>query len=261
MNGSSPSEAQPDSLGSLEIPGGWAERTERIGGFTLDLLAPADPDAFLNCLEEAATGANAAHLTDPYWSAIWSAAPALAERVARQEWPAGTAALELGCGVGLVGLAALAAGMTVTFSDYIPAAISLALENARRNGFSARARGLHLDWRDPPLVEPYSWVLAADVLYEKGLHEDLLGTLDRVLTVDGQCWIGDPGRSAATDFAAAARRRGFEVSVDSGEGGMAASGRAAFQLLTLRRAGKVGQVDSRSISDHAASKRSPQKST
>lgn len=220
-----------EPLGSLQIPGGWARRTHIVGSHSFDLLAPADPDEFLNQLEETSD----AHLADPYWSAIWSAAPLLAQRVAGHSWPVGTTALELGCGVGLAGLAALASGVTVTFTDYIAVAVALAVENARQNGFSA-ATGLVLDWRDPPIMEPFPLVLASDVLYEKQLHADLLITLDQVLATDGQCWIGDPGRAAADDFANLARQRGYEVTIEQVDDSRQIAPRPAnFQLLILHR--------------------------
>ena len=230
MTSSSPTGLGTEPLGSPGIPGGWAELTQVIGNHCFELLVPADPDEFLNQLDESAD----VHVADPNWSAIWSAAPTLAECVVRRCWPSGTSALELGCGVGLVGLAALAAGVSVTFSDYVPLAVSVARENARRNGFPA-ATGLPLDWRDPPTLKPFPLVLASDVLYEKQLHADLLTTLDRVLAADGECWIGDPARSAATDFAKLARRRGYHVTIDRDEPGKPpADNPADFQLLILR---------------------------
>jgi len=227
---STPSDAGTPPPGFMDIPGGWAERTVQIANYTFDLVAPADPVEFLHQLDES----SAAHVADPYWSAIWSAAPALAQRVARHAWSSGTRALELGCGVGLVGLAALASGVSVTFSDYIPTAVELARENARRNGFSAA--GLHLDWRDPPTINPFPLVLASDVLYETQMHADLLSTLDRVLSDDGECWIGDPLRMAATEFATLALSRGYHVTLDrANPEGISASDQENFQMLVLRR--------------------------
>ncbi len=230
-----PSPVQPgtagDSIESLAIPGGWSERIQDLGGRCFKLLVPTDPVEFLNQLDESSDP----HVADPYWSAIWSAAPMLARRILDHPWPKGTAALELGCGVGLPGLAALARGMSVTFSDYIGAAVALAQENARRNGFE-HAAGLHLDWRDPPNGTSFSLVLASDVLYETGLHGDLIETLDRVMATHGQCWIGDPQRGAALDFAALARQRGYDVTVEIDDAANEAPETSSpFQLLVLRR--------------------------
>src|SRR5512145_2718169 len=117
------------SLAELEIPGGWSERTVVVGPHDFKLLLPAEPDAFLEHLEDLATTGEP-HLADPYWAKLWPAAINLAATLVRRPFPPGTRVLELGCGSGLVGLAALASGCDVTFSDYVPKAVELALENA-----------------------------------------------------------------------------------------------------------------------------------
>src|SRR5262245_54921932 len=51
----------------------------------------------------------------PYWADLWPAARMLAKAVLREDWRPGLEALEIGCGLGLPGLAALARGLRVTF--------------------------------------------------------------------------------------------------------------------------------------------------
>ena len=41
----------------------------------------------------------------PYWPYLWPAAYAMSAAVLRENWPPGAAALEIGAGIGLVGLA------------------------------------------------------------------------------------------------------------------------------------------------------------
>src|SRR5262245_36471328 len=53
----------------------------------------------------------------PYWADLWPAARMLADAILREPWTAGAHAVEIGCGLGLPGVAALAAGLRVTFSD------------------------------------------------------------------------------------------------------------------------------------------------
>jgi predicted nicotinamide N-methyase len=142
------------SIASLSIPGGWTTRRVSVGSRTFDLLVPANPDEFLNHLVEP-LDTTQPHLADPYWTKLWPAAEHLAAAILQNGAgpPENNAAprlcLELGCGSGLAGMAALAAGWDVTFSDYVPQAVELALENAARNGFPA-ARGRGLDWPAPP---------------------------------------------------------------------------------------------------------------
>ena len=155
------------------------------------------------------------------------------KRCCRPTWPPGTTVLELGCGVGLVGLAALVRGWHVTFSDYTPQAIRVALENARQNGFR-QAQSLLIDWHDPPSAS-YGVILASDVLYQRASHAPFLRAIERLMSPDGVCWIGDPGRLMAREFFQAATER-FHVQLrdrDGHEFGVPHVGE--FQLLVLRR--------------------------
>ena len=194
------------SITSLAIPGGWTEREVTIGQHIFRLLTPADPDALLERLIDS-QDASQLHLADPYWAKLWPAAAPLSEAVLRLNCPG--PCLELGCGSGLVGLAALAAGSDVTFSDYVPLAVELALENARRNGFP-RAKGLVLDWRRPG-DEQFPMIVASDVTYDATNFEPLLDTLDRMLAPGGKAWLGDAGRGPAAKFLEMASRRGWTV--------------------------------------------------
>ncbi|MEX0702619.1 MAG: methyltransferase [Planctomycetales bacterium] len=191
-----------------EIPGGWSERALSVGERRFVLTLPAAPDDFLDDPEVLAENRRDDFM--PYWAYLWPAAPPLAEVVLRTEWPAGLRALELGAGIGLVGLAAAAAGLQVTFSDYRPEPVELAVFNADKHGF--RAEGMVLDWRDPR-PERFPLVLASDVLYETRNHQPLLRVLEAMLEPEGVCWIGDAGRVAAEPFPAAARAAGFQVAL------------------------------------------------
>ncbi|MFO0982846.1 MAG: methyltransferase [Planctomycetota bacterium] len=133
----------------------------------------------------------------------------MAEVVLAERWPPRLRALELGCGLGLAGLAALACGMRVTFSDYSPAALAVAAHNARANGFTEFAV-LELDWRSPP-PEQFPLVLGADVLYEKRCLPQILHVLATMLAPGGVALLTDPFRVNAEPFAELARQRGFAV--------------------------------------------------
>src|SRR5206468_4437622 len=49
----------------------------------------------------------------PYWADLWPSARMLAKAILAETWPPGLTALEVGCGLGLPGIAALAQGLRV----------------------------------------------------------------------------------------------------------------------------------------------------
>jgi predicted nicotinamide N-methyase len=132
----------------------------------------------------------------PYWTDLWPGARMLAKAVLREPWPEGAEALELGCGLGLPGVVALARGLRVTFSDYDPAALEFAAHNARLNGFD-EFRALRLDWRNPPEDLRVPVVLGSDLVYEVGSVEPLAGLIRRVLLPWGLCLLTDLERVRA----------------------------------------------------------------
>src|SRR4051812_25825489 len=111
-----------------QIPGGWTQRAFTLGGRSLSLTLPADPDAFLDDPE-----VHARHDRDgymPYWSYLWPTSLETAAYVLQSTWTPGTEALEIGAGTGLTGLAGLLAGLDVTFSDYDALSVEVCLLNA-----------------------------------------------------------------------------------------------------------------------------------
>src|SRR5690348_16469382 len=65
----------------------------------------------------------------PYWADLWPAARMLAKVILHETWTPGQEALEIGCGLGLPGIAALSVGLHVTFSDYDATALRFAGAN------------------------------------------------------------------------------------------------------------------------------------
>ena len=182
----------------FDIPGGWSERTVEFNGRELRLSIPADADAFL----DAGLNGDLTSATDdtPTWAYLWPASEAMAAVVPSllERFLEHDTVWELGCGIGLVGLAALQSGRKVTFTDYEPAAVELARHNAVRNGFD-ESNGLVLDWNRPLDVE-VPILLACDVLYETKNHAPVLKLISDILAPAGVCWLGDPGRINAAQF-------------------------------------------------------------
>ncbi|MFO0951050.1 MAG: methyltransferase, partial [Isosphaeraceae bacterium] len=198
----------PESSGpSTVYQGPVATATVVVGGQPIHLVRPADPDRLLDAPDVAEWNRRDDYM--PYWAYLWPGAFLLAEAVAREPWPADAAALEIGCGLGLAGLAALTRGVKVTFSDYDGTPLDFAGRSARANGVSDDRFGLlRLDWRSLPDLQ-FPYILGADVLYERPLVPLVAGVLARMLAPGGTALIAGPYRVASEDFPAELARRGL----------------------------------------------------
>ncbi len=177
------------------------------GGRSLRLVRPLDPDRLLN--DPQVLDQNRRDDYMPYWAYLWPGAYLLADAVARRSWPPGTQALEIGCGLGLAGLAGLAAGLDVTFTDYDAAPLRFIARSASENGFDPdRYTTRLLDWRALP-DEPFPMILGADVLYESRLVPLVANLIARLLAPGGLALVAGPYRVATETLPAALERHGL----------------------------------------------------
>ena len=113
---------------------GYKVRRERwtIGGRSFDLTWPTDVDALLDSPRTQRRHDQDGYM--PYWAQPWPAGVLLAEAVLQGERGGGREAIEIGCGIGLVALAAATMGWRVTAGDYDEDALAFVSLNAERNG-------------------------------------------------------------------------------------------------------------------------------
>jgi predicted nicotinamide N-methyase len=174
------------------------QATFGVAGRTIELIQPGEPDLLLDDPEVVAR--NAAEDYMPYWAYFWPGALLLAESVAAERFPAGTKALEIGCGLGFSGLVALSMGLRVHFTDHDPTSLRFVEASARANGFDPSSYSTALlDWRSPT-VERYALILGADVTYERRLVPLVAGVIAAMLEPGGLALISDPDRAAARGF-------------------------------------------------------------
>jgi predicted nicotinamide N-methyase len=151
----------------------------------------------------------------PYWADLWPAALMAMAAVLAEPWQhrvkerTPLRAVEIGCGLGLAGIAALKCGLHVTFTDVDRAAVELAASNARFNGFTD-FDAIPLDLRATP-AETFSVILGADVLYEQRMLAPLLSYLKHALEPGGLALITDGNRQSAQHFADELLQHGFAV--------------------------------------------------
>jgi predicted nicotinamide N-methyase len=209
---------------------GWILRIYSIDERSLQLMVPHHPDALLD--DPAVLAANATDDYMPYWAYLWPAAIHMARSVLKSQWAEGTRVLELGCGVGLVGISALAAGCQVTLTDYDVMSVAVAKRNAELNGFTD-FQACTLDWRSPP-PDRYPVIFGCDITYEQRNHAPILDLVQQLLEPEGVCWLADGGRAVSADFWNLARSRNFEVTIRNEDGERIESPGIHYQLFELR---------------------------
>jgi predicted nicotinamide N-methyase len=175
----------------LEAVGEIIHESVIVEGRTFLIQRPDESDRLLD--HPAVRAAFAVDEYLPYWADLWPAARMLAKAVLRENWTPGLEALEIGCGLGLPGIAALAKGLRVILSDRDPTALRFAAANAQLNGFE-EFRTLQLDWRSPPDNLRVPVVLASDLVYEMRNVAPLVGLIKRVLLPEGLCLLTDQDR-------------------------------------------------------------------
>ena len=213
------------------FPCGWIERPFPIGDRTLRLMLPYRPDSLLDDLTVLAKNERDDYM--PYWAYLWPAALHMFRAVMTADWPAGARVLELGCGVGLVGLAALARGGHVDLTDYEQQSVTVAEYNARLNGFQ-NFSAFTLDWRQPPRTT-YPIILGCDLLYEQRNLVPILDLLEVMLEPGGICWLADGGRHVAHQFWYLARERGYNVTMRGVDGQELSMPGLHYQIFELCR--------------------------
>ena len=142
----------------------------------------------------------------PYWAEIWPASVGLARVLMRGPDLTGKRVLDVGCGLGLCGVAAGVRGAHVTFADREPEALAFARFNAEHNGANS-IDTLVLDWTQRLPEGPFDLMLLADVTYSESNHLSLLRLIDYALAAGGAALAADPFRAGGDVFAVTAAQR------------------------------------------------------
>ncbi len=161
----------------------------------------------------------------PYWAEFWPACVLLAEQVAG--WPAVESAsggpggrprvLEIGCGLGLPSIVALARGYDVLASDYDDDALAFVAESARVNQLPVPTLRF-VDWRERYDDLRFDRVIAAEILYERRSLGPIAEFLRYHLRPAGEALLVDANRPTADAFPEIARAAGLRVEVSPLEG-------------------------------------------
>lgn len=183
-------------------------RTVPIGRWVdLSILAVRDPDSLIDKLD---TKAFQEDERLPYWADIWASAIGLGVHFFDHPISPGETILELGCGLGVAGIAGARAGLRVHACDYEPDALAFAAHNALLNQVNSRMAFLLVDWRKPCLTRQYQMIVGSDVIYEKPNHAPIADLVDEALAPGGTALFSDPNRRGAAEFVGLMTVRGYQ---------------------------------------------------
>ncbi len=217
-----------DALGELY------RETVHVEGRAFQIDRPSQSDKLLD--HPAIRAAFAADEYMPYWADLWPASRMLARAILRGDWPPGLTAIEVGCGLGLPGIAALAKGMRVVFSDCDRTAMRFAAMNAKLNGFT-NFELLPIDWRHPPDDAQFPLILGSDLVYERRHVDPLVNLIDRILAPDGLCLLTDQDRPPSEYLREMLMSSGLKFAAETMRAGEPGGHRYKGTLYRITRAG------------------------
>jgi len=148
----------------------------------------------------------------PYWADLWPSGLALAAELADIEI-AGARILELGAGLSLPSLVALARGAHPLATDWYPVALAFARANAAVAGLG-ELDTLAVDWSRPPdelfARGPFNLIIGADVAYEPRHATQLATLVQEVAGPQTSILIADPRRPDANALVGALSGSGWQ---------------------------------------------------
>lgn len=179
-----------------------------LAGRRWEVSCVTDQDALMESVHSEAELVNF-----PFGLLLWASAEALASRLAQEPTlVAGKRVLELGAGVGLVGMVAAHLGGMVTQTDYHPDVLAVCRSNQALNGVE-NLTIRKADWREwPSDLTGFDLVIAADVLYERKLH---LALRSLFLTLKSPILLADPIRPPALEFVEKREAEGWKITTEA----------------------------------------------
>lgn len=162
-----------------------------INDHSLSLFTPTSIDRFINPDDV---------MTDfPLWAKIWEASGVLASYLTALPADPDKTMLEIGCGLGLVGIVAAMAGHRITMTELNPDALIFARANAVVNGCPDTPIE-SLDWNAPRLKGRFDYIVGSETVYRVEDIDGLEALFDRYLAPDGTIILAEGVRGTGVAF-------------------------------------------------------------
>ncbi|HAA05503.1 MAG TPA: methyltransferase [Syntrophobacteraceae bacterium] len=157
----------------------------RVGQKNLKVLQLLDFEQHIEQLVE--SGPEGA-IELPFWAKLWEATFLLALFMGRQPVVMGQRILEIGAGLGVVGIYSSLCGHDMTLSDNHDDALLFARANALLNGCS-KVKVQKVDWRHPQLPHAYDIIVGSEVIYDRASYPSLVEFLRKALSPTGVVFL------------------------------------------------------------------------
>ncbi len=135
----------------------------------------------------------------PLWAKIWESSIVLAGKLANRPVEPNKEYLEIGSGIGMVGIVAASFGHNITMTEYAPHARTFARANAVLNQ-CVNTRTMRLDWNNPDLNGQYDYIVGSEIVYKESDINPLKGLFKKYLKPDGEIILAGEMRSTNMEF-------------------------------------------------------------
>ncbi len=166
-------------------------RDLKIHGRQFNFVVPKTIDPFID-FENIVCGF-------PLWAKIWEPSWILAEHVARTPPSQMKKVLEIGSGIGVVGVVAASFGHDVTMTEYDENALQFASANAEIN-HCPEIRICRLDWHRPDLEDRFDTIIGSEVMFHERDCTPLLNLFRIYLKPNGRIIIASGVRQSVLDI-------------------------------------------------------------
>ena len=124
----------------------------------------------------------------PLWAKIWEASWVLAEFFAHHPPQPSHKILEVGAGIGVVGIVASSFGHNITLTEYNQHALRFATANAVIND-CRDIRIVRLDWRKPTLQQTFDSIIGSEITYHEKDFRHMCSLFSSYLKPHGQIML------------------------------------------------------------------------
>ncbi len=135
----------------------------------------------------------------PLWAKIWEASWILADYMAAASPDPDKHVLEIGGGIGLVGITAAAFGHCITMTESDDHAINFAKANAELNRVNNLEIG-KLDWNKPSIDNRFDMIIASEVVYKEKDFKPLENLFKTYLASMGEIVLASGMRNTTMAF-------------------------------------------------------------